>query len=248
MRGKRSRRQSRPRSKNATVTVPRDKLSFPQAMHTKVRYSRGINFNTNNDQVALYTFSANDLFDPDKTGTGHQPRGFDEFMAIYSQFTVKSAKISIVWSMGAYNGPVTEDATKDLDQRFPYSGNSSLRACPPVVAGVMKSTDTSLGAGTVYEQQEKERQKWCHINSQSGSKVVATSCDISDFFGRPALTGHADYVGTASTSPANQVYFHCWAGQNTTEPITSPSELRIRANIVITYDAVFTEPKPLAAS
>jgi len=40
-------------------------------------------------------YSANGLYDPDITGTGHQPAYFDQFMAIYDHYTVFRSRIRI---------------------------------------------------------------------------------------------------------------------------------------------------------
>ncbi len=40
-------------------------------------------------------FRGNSCFDPDYTGTGHQPLGFDQFMALYASYRVMSFKITV---------------------------------------------------------------------------------------------------------------------------------------------------------
>ncbi len=42
-----------------------------------------------------YTFRGNSLFDPDYTGTGHQPRYFDQYSAMYSKYKVLSSSINV---------------------------------------------------------------------------------------------------------------------------------------------------------
>nr|AGA18379.1 hypothetical protein [uncultured marine virus] len=44
-----------------------------------------------------YIFSANGLHDPNITGTGHQPRGYDQLMAMYRHYEVLEALIE-VWA------------------------------------------------------------------------------------------------------------------------------------------------------
>lgn len=45
--------------------------------------------------VVHKSFRANGLFDPDVSVGGHQPRGFDQFMALYDRFMVLSATLNI---------------------------------------------------------------------------------------------------------------------------------------------------------
>ena len=39
----------------------------------------------------------NSLFDPNLSGLGHQPRGFDQLMAVYEKYTVVAAKITVCY-------------------------------------------------------------------------------------------------------------------------------------------------------
>ena len=48
------------------------------------------------------TWSMNGLYDPNITGTGHQPRFFDQYMALYGVYCVRGAKITAeVYGSGA---------------------------------------------------------------------------------------------------------------------------------------------------
>ena len=42
-----------------------------------------------------YIFSANGLYDPDITGVGHQPVGFDQMGQMFDHYTVIAAKIRV---------------------------------------------------------------------------------------------------------------------------------------------------------
>ena len=41
----------------------------------------------------------NSLFDPDQTGTGHQPYYFDQFAALYNRYTVLGSKLTAEFSL-----------------------------------------------------------------------------------------------------------------------------------------------------
>lgn len=242
-----TKRSSGRRARNAMVSVPRNKMAFPQSMATTLRYCEAVTFNLNNANVSTFTFRANDLYDPSFTGTGHQPRGFDELMNVYNKFTVKASRISVHWTYSGYLGPVTLDATKAQSQSI-QTHDTSIQACPPLVGLIQKSTETSMGTGTPYQQMEKERVSWVHITPSEGGKTVRASLATSDFFGKDFLVGADGYTGTDAAGPTNQLYYHIACGQNTNEVIGAPGEMQARALVRIEYDAVFTEPKPLSSS
>ncbi len=45
----------------------------------------------------------NSLYDPDRSGTGHQPRGFDQLAALYSRYRVYSVKYHVVGTLTTAN-------------------------------------------------------------------------------------------------------------------------------------------------
>lgn len=48
-----------------------------------------------------HVFSMNGLYDPDYTGTGHQPLGYDQYMNFYHHYTVTHAKIKVTFLANA---------------------------------------------------------------------------------------------------------------------------------------------------
>lgn len=49
--------------------------------------------NATSGSLATYTWKANSLFDPDSTGGGHQPYGFDQFKTYYGLYQVVHSRI-----------------------------------------------------------------------------------------------------------------------------------------------------------
>lgn len=54
---------------------------------------------------AQFTFRSNSCFDPNFTGGGHQPRGYDQIMAMYQYLAVREAQIEI-WFTPSDGAPV----------------------------------------------------------------------------------------------------------------------------------------------
>jgi len=238
-RGKASGRKAR----NALVRVPRNKMGFPQSMSTHLRYVDSLDFVPTSHTTVRQTFLANGLFDPWTSVGGHQPRGFDEFCDVYQKFTVKSAKISVTFTYEGYNGPVGQTSTSAPAQIIGTQAPAPA-ACPPAVLIVRPSADATT-SGSASEQQEIDKSKWVTITPQSGPGIVTHSTKTSDWFGKDFLVGSDGYTGTSSSDPTNLCYFHIMAALQHNEYAQS---VKLRANVCITYEVVWTEPKPLAAS
>lgn len=69
---------------------------FPPKLFTTLRYSEQVVVNCadSNNGCGTYIWSANNLYDPNYTGTGHQPMYYDQLTGIYNHWTVVSSKIT----------------------------------------------------------------------------------------------------------------------------------------------------------
>lgn len=45
--------------------------------------------------LAIYVYTTNGLYDPNTTGIGHQPTGFDQLMALYNEYVVIGSTIKV---------------------------------------------------------------------------------------------------------------------------------------------------------
>lgn len=236
-------RRHRGKPRNKMVSVPRNKMAFPQSMHTKLRYVERIDFVPTSTSAQQYQFRANGMYDPNVSQVGHQPRGFDEFMDIYNTFTVLGATISATFMYEGYDGPSLISTTGNLIKTI--GTGETQPALTPMVCGIHKGLET-LSAGTAEEQMEKDRTNWTFINGQSGHKTLKQSLKVSDFYGKGTLVGAEGYTGTSGTDPDEQVFFELWCGRASND---YPQEAtKVVAYATIEYDAVFTEPKTLGAS
>jgi hypothetical protein len=60
-------------------------------------YYDTITITSNAGVVAVHVFGSNCLFDPDITGGGHQPAGFDQYMALYQRYTVLRTRAKVTF-------------------------------------------------------------------------------------------------------------------------------------------------------
>jgi len=173
--------------------------------------------------ISQYVFSANGVYDPNITGTGHQPLGFDTMMLYYEHYTVVGSRITVT---GAGNG--TQPATFAIC----LAPDTTSLALPEVVENgliVMKTIDGRATYG-------------------SGERIghLSLSCDVAKYFGRKSkadLIDDAQMAGTVAAQPGEQVYFVvlAWGFSG----FTDNSAVNLTA--IIEYDVVFWEPRKVAA-
>jgi len=93
------------KNKGGDIGIPRDPkyTSFQpqppvgQRMRTTLRYSE--TYQRTGLAVYDYQFRLNSLFDPNYTGGGHQPKGFDQLAAFYQRYRVYNVRWEVLqWS------------------------------------------------------------------------------------------------------------------------------------------------------
>lgn len=170
------------------------------------------------DQV----FRASDLYDPDVTGAGHQPYGFDQLMAMYNHFCVTGSKIEMYFTGG---------------QSGTYYGAIALRA-----------DATSMGGQTAEQLFEQPRINFRMVY-QGGDYQLSRGNRLTHkfssrkFFRTRDPVGDEQYNGSAAASPAENAYYHCLLVPLGAEDMAGQS-----CFFKITYHAVFSEPKVLSQS
>lgn len=123
--GRRSNR--RPRGDRAVSGVPKPILA--KVAHANFQYNQYIAMTETAAGVgAFYSFRLSDLYDPDLTGTGLQPVGFDQYSVLYSRFRVKQVTVSIELANAA-NTVITTGAFPSSASTLPASPQSWV--CQP---------------------------------------------------------------------------------------------------------------------
>lgn len=141
-----------------------------------------------------YVFSANGLFDPDITGTGGQPMGFDQMMLFYNHYTVTRARVRILaTNTGAY-------ATAAVA----VSGSATALTSIEQIVEQGKVTFTNL------EQKAVAR----------SNGMLQASVNLAQFQGLVNVVDDPDMRGDAASNPTEQVYFivYVWNGVDTSVP------------------------------
>jgi hypothetical protein len=230
-------------TRNRMVSVPRDKLAFPQSMRAKLRLVDKFDMDLTSTLTAYQVqYRANGMYDPFVPFGGHQPRGFDQYMAIYNTYTVLGSTVSANVCYRGYDGPGTEGG--GIPIKTISAGGTDQPAPSACVIGIHKGVET-LAAGQAQEQMEKDRTTWKLISPNGAPQTLGSSMKIADFYGKEALVGSAGYTGTLTTDPTEPVFFEFWGGRVTD---VDAGVTKLIWYCTIEYDVVFTEPKTLGSS
>lgn len=68
---------------------------FPQSMKVAMTYTDFITITTSAGLSNSHIFNLNSIFDPDRTGVGHQPLGRDEWGFMYGKYLVDGALVEV---------------------------------------------------------------------------------------------------------------------------------------------------------
>lgn len=220
---KRSRRKKRRYNKKQKYRISRAvHTPLPTKLLVKQKYYTFIDVNPAQVGLGSHFFRAASLYDPDQSGVGHQPRGFDQIMPMYTHFTVIKSKIAIQpltpansdgGTAGAYMYAIT------LQDNYTALGTGSeigLNVCeyPRVKFAPLPTT---------YTQPFRKLRM-----SYNPKKYLSISKPMSD----------DSLKGTESSNPAEDVGYgvYVWA-----ESIADPDNVRMM--VYLEYVSVLTEPK-----
>lgn len=93
---KNMRHEEKQRSHKDTRLTMYSRVS-PVASRLRTQLIYADNYVCSTLQVYDFVFNLNSLFDPNRTGTGHQPLGFDQLSALYQRYRVYRVKYEIGW-------------------------------------------------------------------------------------------------------------------------------------------------------
>lgn len=196
----------------------------PYKMFTALKYvedSLPLDLYTTVNLLDAHIFSANGLYDPDITSTGHQPLGFDQWMTFYDHYVVLGAKI------------IVRFANQDAN-------------VPCVVGVTLMDQATNMGGANLERYQEYANTRTKVISNRDGPNTTTLSlkCNPNKFLGRSKPLSDSELKGSSSSNPTEQAFFHVWAypfGGTATDQ-------SVHASVELQYLVAFIEPKQLNQS
>jgi hypothetical protein len=167
----------------------------------------------------VHVFSCNGMFDPDVTGTGHQPRGFDQLMLFYDHYIVTRAKIKV---------------------RF-------FNASTAVPAEVFVTVrDNSVASSSFLDYMESTLTKTAQLGTEGTSaatKVIEYDVNVGHFLGNRDPMTDPQLKGSTASNPTEGCSFH--VGAFSPDLFTTSG---VTILVTIEYSCSLVEPKIVASS
>lgn len=160
-------------------------LGFPHAMVCQLRYVDTFALTITSGSLAKQVMRWNSTFDPDFTGTGHQPLYRDTYASIYDQYAVVRAHVEV---------------------KFVNPSNST------VVCGIVGEDDTSSSTtvNTLCEQATGQHTILPALTGSLSSQVFTMAWDCKEVLHIDPFTSEL-YKTAAGSNPTEESNFVVWA-------------------------------------
>lgn len=224
-------RISKPRSQVAVSGVSRTDTStvvrmitpplFPaRSKHKMLPYYSNSSLTVPNTGLGVsYVYTANGLYDPDISGTGGQPSGFDQMMVFYEHYTVFNCRAVVTFR------------------------NFSATIAPIVYLAVRGDTGNISVVSSIMETGNTVSTQLMPAGVTGSLKELVMRVNVGAFLGFDDLMDSTVARGDLASNPAEQVYFHVGAFYNEASG-TGDVKFQIR----LEYDAVFSEARVITPS
>jgi len=192
---------------------------FGYVKRAKLQYYSSCAVSSGASAAGAYIYSANGLFDPDVSGTGGQPMGFDQMMTFFNHYTVVASKITVI----------------------AQTNSTSLRStCGLLVSG---SSTATTNIEQLVENGDCQFYVLSYAGQFGGTATMTRRLNIGRFQSVADVMDDPNMRGDSASNPAEQAYYHivCWNS-------ASATVITVDCQVLIEYEAVFHEPRKASLS
>jgi len=220
--GKKNRAKHEPRRLSGSVANPiltvRHLPLFGLRTRKRLQYFEAINVTGSASSLVSQVFTGNGAYDPNITGTGHQPMGFDQMMVFFNHYTVLASRIRVV-----------------------FQNNSAFTTHVGLMVSGSSAVDTN------YQVNVENGEMIYTILTPSGIDgsiaTLRTSVNTASFQGVQDAMDVTDLSGDVASNPAELNYYHLliWNPVSASVPV-------VYCDTYIEYDVMFHEPRKATIS
>lgn len=163
-------------------------------------------------------YSLNGLYDIDITGTGMQPRAFDQMMLLYEHYTVIGVKV-----------------------RLDFSNNNATK--PAYCIATLRAGSTTSTNHRDYMEEKNSNWKLLGIEASQSVTSINLRLNPNKFLGRSKPMADPELKGGSGQNPTEQCYLHVSA---VSQDLFNASSVNVIASFEFT--TIFSEPRDVASS
>lgn len=196
-------------------------FGFPATKVIPMRYTDIVTLTTGAGTMQSWNWRANSIYDPDNSGTGHQPIGHDQWAQFYGRYCVIGSKIRV------------------------YCNDSSTAQAYPFLFGVQLVNDTGSALTDYTTIVEQGREKFSiHNRNYDAKRAVSHGFSMKKFFNlancKDNMQAHGAHFGA---NPVEQATFRLWLQSQDKTSSVSNNFL-----VIIDYSVLLSEPLNLPQS
>lgn len=225
--------QMQHRSAIMTRTVGVDqKLAFPPRLRRVLRYADSWYLTAPTGSTTYRQFCVNGLYDFDITGTGHQPRSYDQLVSSagpYLVYRVLGVKLFVEVSpmmVGAATPPAQQPVM--VCAGFSTSGTNPTAPSGSTASNIWPFTEIPGWTGIV-------------VAPGGSTKTMTFDRSMASIFGVPQthILGEDNYQGVYNANPADPAYFYI---TYQVSDYASSGSQSIAVNLTAEFDVQFENP------
>lgn len=180
---------------------------FPKSRTVSMRYVQKNTLTSTVGTLGVNTYRANGPFDPDRTGTGHQPMGWDVWAGLYNHATVISSKISV--------------------KILTTHGQSS--AC-----GIYLNDDNVLPYASFEGFLEAKRGTSKMVTAQRNAVGMSTTFNAKRFFNIADVKDNIDRIGSSIAGvPAEECFYNIY--YQDLNGLTNDATMVVTIDYIVTF-------------
>lgn len=210
---------ARPIRTYASIRPSQGVYGLGQSFRTKVKYVQNLVLQSTSGSVGRNVFSPQNCFDPDVTGSGHQPMYFDQLAVIWARYKVHGAKIRV-----SFNA-VTETAATSCFACGILAGSAST-----ISSDAQTNMEDNHGVSTIVNGR----------NGSSGQKVLTLDYSPKRDTG---ISVNDDTMTTPTNTGASTYFWNVWCADQQSSGTTS-----MIASVEIIFDIEFVDNLNIASS
>lgn len=195
-------------------------FGFPKNNVVQLRYCTNVELvDSVGGVLDIHAFSANNIYDPDITGGGHQPLGRDQWALFYNHYRVIKSNITV------------------------RLATTSVGSGQPVMTGLYLADDVSVPAEWTTLAESGRTNPVMHTPGNTESHVMKTSYSQGKFYKGQGIN-QASLGASIGSPPADNAYYIIYA-QSADQGSTYVARSYA---VTIDYIVNFSEPKDLTQS